>query len=249
MLTEPKYILDLENNRNHISRNSDCFNGGKEMNIFITNPREPEITGLRLFLTPFVPNQNLGLDYEFKNIVLEDDFKYFDDQHGIKLTASLIPEFSYKISGSFKTDFGFLSASDELILQGEFGNMMKKVGCYIRHNYVIKNASSLFSGKVDSSIACAQSCFESENCTDGWKYQIGTKQCYFYQNLEDLEYEEYKEFQPGKFLSDQDLTFGWTSGHKSCSVPGKEIKIGLNFLKLSRYYSILLLNFRKIYFA
>ena len=221
LLTEPKYILNMNDNGNYFSRNSDCFSGGDELTIFVTNPREEEIIGIEITLTPFVPNQNLGLDQEFPQIKIEEEFANFGNFNGIKLAVALSPELSYKIKGSFKTDFGLLSQSDEVVAPGEFENMMQKVGCYVRNDYVL-NTTSVYFGKVVSSIKCAKSCLESNECREGWKYEIGTNQCYFYNNLYALEYEEYRKFQPGALILSIDFKIGWASGHKSCSVLGKK---------------------------
>ena len=220
LLTEPKYILNMNDNGNYFSRNSDCFSGGDELTIFVTNPREEEIIGIEITLTPFVPNQNLGLDQEFPQIKIEEEFATFGNLKGIMLAVALSPELSYKIKWSFKTDFGLLSQSEEVVAPGEFENMMQKVGCYVRNDYVL-NTTSVYFGKVVSSIKCAKSCFESKECKEGWKYEIGTNQCYFYNNLYALEYEEYRKFQPGALILSIDFKIGWASGHKSCSVLGK----------------------------
>ena len=191
------------------------------MTIFVTNPREEEIIGIELTLTAFVPNQNLGLDQETTQIKVEEEFANFGGLKGILITIPVSPELSYKIKGSFKTDFGLLTQSKEVVTPGEFEIMMQKVGCYVRNDYVLNTTSSYF-GKVDSSIECARSCHKSEECKEGWKYEIGTKQCSFYNNVNILEYEEYKRFQPGALILSIDLKIGWASGHKSCSELGKD---------------------------
>ena len=228
LLTEPKYILNLNDNGNYFSRNSNCFKGGDKLTIFVTNPREEEIIGIELTLTVFVPYQNLGLDQEIKQIKIEEDFENFSGMNGIHITLPVSPELSYKIKGSFKTDFGLLTQSEDVVTPGEFEIMMKKVGCYVRNDYVLNTTSAYF-GTVESSIECAKSCYKKKECKEGWKYEIGTKECFFYNYLNVLDYEEYNKFQPGALILSIDLKIGWASGHKSCSELGKDYRVFQDF--------------------
>ena len=94
---------------------------------------------------------------------------------------------------------------------------MKKVGCFIRNDYVPgTEIEKVVGGRQDSLINCAQSCFKNNTCGDGWSYQLATQMCYFYK-LGTLEIEK---LQPNTHILDNELTIGWATGLKSCSEAG-----------------------------
>ena len=139
---------------------------------------------------------------------------------GINLTINVHPEYSYKISGSFNTEFGRLTPSKDLSIPGEFEGMMKEVGCYIKDSYIHENGTkSLQSNStITSSIDCAWACHSSSDCKEGWSYQQATKKCLFH------DFVEIKNLQPGSSLLPHEHTIGWATGLKSCSSQGINIK-------------------------
>ena len=72
------------------------------------------------------------------------------------------------------------------------------------------------------SITCAQACFNDSMCEDGWSYQIATKTCNFYKNLEGNV--KQKVFQPSIHIHETNKTVGWATGRKGCSQIGKNLR-------------------------
>ena len=135
----------------------------------------------------------------------------------LNFTLSVVPEYSYLVSGSYTTRFGKLSPGKNISKEGEFEILMKKVGCFIRNDYVPgTEIEKVVGGRQDSLINCAQSCFKNNTCGDGWSYQLATQMCYFYK-LGTLEIEK---LQPNTHILDNELTIGWATGLKSCSEAG-----------------------------
>ena len=215
-------------------RSSDCINGGSHITISISNPEEDLsgedkiITGVELVVKPYIPDQNQGKSQEFQEEHLHYEFDNFV-KGGINVTVTVIPEYSYKIYGYFKADFGRLRPSEEVHLPGEFEHLMKQVGCFVRNEYrmdenktalnetsdsIRKMYHTLISSK--SLIDCATSCHLDVNCTEGWSYQIATKHCYYHDQV------EIEKLQPGSTLPPHEHTIGWATGLKSCSSIGKK---------------------------
>ena len=157
-----------------------------------------------------------GKEEFFPEIKITEEFKTFGDRPGISLKVPVVPEYSYIITGSFVTPFGRLSPSPELRIPGEFENMMKDVGCFVRNEYIPPKKSSTSPQKYNSSIDCAQACYDDENCGEGWSFQIATKKCFFQAEV------EIEKLQPGSSLMESERKIGWATGLKSCSTPGAE---------------------------
>ena len=144
----------------------------------------------------------------------KEDFIHYENIGVMNLTIPVVPEYSYLITGSYRTNFGSLT-SKNLSVAGEIENMLRKVGCYIRKDFVFNEEKTLHA-VVGSAINCSEACHRAnETCNDGWSYQIATKRCYFYErfNIEKL--------QPNTHILPNELTIGWATGLKSCSEPGK----------------------------
>ena len=95
---------------------------------------------------------------------------------------------------------------------GEFELMMSKVGCYIRNNFYFKNSTKNANHDIQTtSVDCALSCFNDEECLDGWSYQIATKKCYY------LTQANMTILQPSFQVPEEDKAIGWATGLKSCS--------------------------------
>ena len=149
----------------------------------------------------------------------------------MNLKIPVVPEYSYLVSGSFKAEFGTLSPSENLTMPGEIERLMKNPGCHIKYdfkftNYIeSKNSNNQTietimeyqtseAGEKMSSIDCAKACFSNSTCGEGWSYQIATKRCIFYENI-DLDV-----MQPGHSVSEANQTLGWITGLKSCNRAG-----------------------------
>ena len=216
LLTKEKYILDLQNNnKNNISRNSKNDFGGDRLNVFINNPREEEngIIGVELVLQPYIPDQRQGKAQLLQKKVVREEFKNYESLDGILAKLPVVPEYSYIVTGSFFTKIGRLTSSPEVIVPGEFENMMKKVGCYVRNEYIPKDLSTTFY-KFNSSIQCADHCYNNQSCEEGWSYQISTKKCFFNDDV------EIELLQPGSSMQENERKIGWATGLKSCKIPG-----------------------------
>ena len=133
---------------------------------------------------------------------------------GISINISVIPEFSYSVKASLKTYYGKLTPSNNLIVPGEFETMMKSVGCYIRNDYTTQTNRKQLHGILSSSIDCALACLNNGECREGWSYLIGTKECFFLNEL------DHSILQPGALLLESDYRIGWATGRKSCKLPG-----------------------------
>ena len=220
MLTEEKYTITFDQDVNQIKRNSNCTFGGDEIDIFFTNPREEEvgIVGIFILLTPYIPKQYKTKSQYFKQHIIEEEFRNFDKNAGIKLTLNIIPEYSYLVSAAYKTRFGILSPSENFSLPGEFEAMMKNVGCFIRNDYYIENKTIIYpqDNSPYTAIDCAIACHENVRCIFGWAFQLATKNCSFYHHNIKLE-----KLQPNNLLMEHEKHIGWVSGLKSCRAPGK----------------------------
>ena len=232
----------MNENDNMIERNSDCDNGGDLMTITISNPRHNAFImngGVDIVLTPFVPGQKT-----YKQIRIQRDFEEFRDMSAMKFKIPVIPEYSYRVIGSFRAKFGTLSPGKEMIFPGEIERLMKNLGCDVKYDFIFKRYSKkvdngsdeivdyswLGRGKKDSAIDCARACYDdNENCNEGWSYQLSTKRCIFYTSPIDLEI-----MQPDNSINEDRKTIGWITGLKSChragvySILGIEIKIDVN---------------------
>merc|ERR1711909_109383 len=90
---------------------------------------------------------------------------------------------------------------------------MKKVGCFVRNDYKTNETKNSGAKHKHSTnlIDCATECHLNDSCTEGWTYQIATKQCYF--NSEVI----IEKLQPGSSILPHEHTIGWATGLKSCS--------------------------------
>ena len=167
-------------------------------------------------MTPYIPDQVQGNDKEFRVKRILEEFENYDKLKGIGLTIRVKPEYSYRIFGSFKTEFGTLKPSKEFSIPGEFEGMMREVGCYIKDSYIHENGieSLISNNSITSSIDCAWACHNSTDCKEGWSYQTATKKCIFHKSV------EIENLQPGSSLSPHEYTMGWATGLKSCSSQG-----------------------------
>ena len=131
-----KIILE-EGTGSFFKRNSDSFSGGDEITVEIQNPDKQFVSGVKITLFPFIPDQGFGKDQVFNPIVKE---KHFDTRNSTIPILSEIPvnpAFSYRISVSYSTKYGYLSPSENVTSPGEFQKMMEKhVGCYIKESVI-----------------------------------------------------------------------------------------------------------------
>ena len=219
LLTKEIYILDLQNNKNNISRDSTNSFGGDRLTVFLNNPREEEngIIGVEIVLQPYIPDQRQGKDQMFPKKVVREEFKNYESLGGILARLPVVPEYSYIVTGSYFTKIGRLSSSPEVKIPGEFENMMKKVGCYVRNEYLPDDLdlNSTNVSKFNSSIQCADYCYNDQSCVEGWSYQISTKKCFFNEKV-DIEL-----LQPGSSMQENERKIGWATGLKSCKIPGE----------------------------
>ena len=101
--------IELILGENNIHRNSGPDFGGDQLKISITKPKDisnPKdqskfIINLKIILTPFVPNQELGKPQYFDKIEYYN--KAIVDQDVIEATFDVVPEYSYNISAVFIT--------------------------------------------------------------------------------------------------------------------------------------------------
>ena len=227
LLTKEIYILDLQNNKNSISRDSTNSSGGDTLTVFVNNNFREEdnvIIGVELVLQPYIPDQRQGKDQMFPKKVVREEFKNYKSLSGILARLPVVPEYSYIVTGSYFTKIGRLSSSPEVIVRGEFENMMKKVGCYVRNEYLPDDLDlNTNVSKFNSSIQCADYCHNDQSCVEGWSYQISTKKCFFNEKV-DIEL-----LQPGSSMQENERKIGWATGLKSCKIPGKFLVQNCNF--------------------
>ena len=113
-----------------------------------------------------------------------------------------------------------MKPSKNVISRGEFERMMAKVGCYIRNDFYFEKSRSVTdspdtTSRQNTSIDCAQACFNAGGtCRDGWSFEISTKSC-FYLNQIDV-----SVLRPNYQLQWANMTLGWATGRKSCTLPG-----------------------------
>ena len=232
MLTESKYILDFNQNENKISRNADCLSGGNNLEIFISNLRDDVIVGVDLLLVPYVPHQFYGEPELLKPLRFFEDFENFQNSPGIELQLNVVPEYSYLISGSFRTKFGSLTPSKNVSVAGEFENMMKKVGCSIKNNYHFANQTKNTT-EVESMVKCASDCHKNPGCQDAWSYELSSKRCHLYLGKLNIQ-----KLQPRSEILEVERTFGWATGLKSCSEQGDLIP------KFFHFFIIIFIKYR-----
>ena len=189
----------MRENENNVTRSSSCTYGGENITFFISNqPKEEKqknnfefITGVNIELTPFIPKQILGKTRYFKKIQIEENVADLmkSDSKGVKITIPVVPEYSYSITGSYTTRFGRLTPSESFSVEGEFENMMKKVGCYIRNDFVFPSRGDAVDEirNISSAIECAKECHLNSTCKNGWSYQIATKDCFLYKENQEFD--------------------------------------------------------------
>ena len=107
-------------NENSFKRNSDCVSGGNEITLKIINHPDVLITGVKITLFPYIPGQDLGNEQIFDSIVKEETFE--GEPSETEITVN--PAFSYRISVSYSTKYGFLNPSENVTSQGELEIMM-----------------------------------------------------------------------------------------------------------------------------
>ena len=90
---------------NHLSRNSACNFGGDTLTGYVKNPRDPHnlITGIKVILIPYVPNQDLEKTQYYEKMEFTETF--VPSKEGINVTyPDLVPEYSYLVSIAFNTE-------------------------------------------------------------------------------------------------------------------------------------------------
>ena len=200
---------------NYFVRNSDCTSGGEKITINIERPVNHFVTGIKVVLIPFVPEQDVRKDAFLTPLEKRENFKKISSK--INCNFKVNPEFSYLISVAFTTDYGQLTPSDNVTSPGEFERMMKSnIGCYVKNDFYFKNHTpSLTVRNVDTSIECAMLCYNSTDCTEGWSYQQATETCLFITENENITI-----LQPSSHVLKNEKTIGWATGLKSCNEPG-----------------------------
>merc|ERR1719308_714512 len=219
LLSEEKYKINLQKDGNAVTRNSnsDCTAAGSRITVTISNPNEKYITGVKIFLFPHVPEQNIGQDQFFKTIEREESF---DSQESISADFSVNPSYSYHVSVAFTTKYGHLTPSDNYTSVGEFQWMMDShVGCFVLNDFYFKSDYEVVASprKPSSAIQCAELCHYSDNCLEGWSYQQATGFCLFIKQAEQIEI-----LQPESHILENNKTVGWATGLKACTVPDKD---------------------------
>ena len=213
MLTSSLHKLQFEDNENSISRNSNCSYGGNGLNIKIKKHKNmsTQVTGVKLSIIPYIPNQIFDRAQYFDKIEILEDFN--NDE--INISLDIMPEYSYLISGAYNSHIGSLSSSRNYSLPGEIERMLQKVGCFIKNDFFYENDTAEVTIDKSSSIECAESCSKSfSQCNFGWSYQLSTKKCMFMRNVST------ENFKPSMNSTRNDCTIGWISGLKSCAAPG-----------------------------
>ena len=220
-LTSEEYNVNFQKDGNTFERNSDCFAGGDKITVTIGNPQKDFVTGVKIILIPYIPDQDFGRDQLFEPIEKEETFDEYDKTRPSISKIAVNPEFSYLISVAYFTKYGYLSPSKNVTSKGEFEKMMEKhVGCYIQNDFYFKNETIMKTRKLEeSSISCATSCYETEECTQGWSYQQATRRCLFISN--DISTERIDLLQPNSHIMENDRTVGWATGLKACFETGR----------------------------
>ena len=218
LLSDEKYKINLQGGGNSVTRdsNSDCSGAGNRITVTISNPNEKYITGVKIFLYPHVPEQNVGKDQIFKTVEREERFA---SKKSISSEFSANPSYSYHVSVAFTTKYGHLTPSDNYTSVGEFQWMMDShVGCYVLNDFYFKVNSVVDSSPVkpSSAIRCAELCHHNDNCREGWSYQQATRVCLFIKQADQIEI-----LQPESHILENNKTVGWATGLKACTVPGK----------------------------
>ena len=208
-----------EEDGNILERNSDCSGGGDKITVTIQESQSQYIEGFKITLIPYVPDQDFREDQFFEPIEKEEIFDGKNKE--TKCEIAVNPEFSYLISVAYFTKYGYLSPSKNVTSKGEFEKMMEKhVGCYIQNDFYFKNETIMKTRKLEeSSISCATSCYETEECTQGWSYQQATRRCLFISN--DISTERIDLLQPNSHIMENDRTVGWATGLKACFETGR----------------------------
>ena len=202
---------------NLLSRNSSCDFGGDTIKVSIKRPGHFSdlITSVQLIFFPYIPNQlTRNEPLYFENITL---VKSFNETGFVDFSISVIPEYSYKVSGAYHSPVGSLHQSRNITLQGETERMMNKIGCYIRNDfYFIKDNATADNAFFDkkSEIHCAESCHKAPECTFGWRYQLASKLCIFMHNV------IISDLKPEMPVLKNARMLGLASGLKACSEPG-----------------------------
>ena len=202
---------------NHLSRNSNCDFGGDNIKVFIKRPDtfSDLIPNVKFIFFPYIPNQQTRNEpLSLENITL---IKSFNETGFIDFSISVIPEYSYKVSGAYHSPVGNLHQSRNITLQGETERMINKMGCYIRNNFYFLKDNATDAFFVESEIDCAESCHKDPECTFGWRYQLASKLCVFMQNV------NITNLNPEMPVLKNARTLGWASGLKACSEPGKRL--------------------------
>ena len=220
LLTSEEYNINFQKDGYKIERISDCSHGGNEITVTIANPLKDFITGVKITLIPYIPDQEFGRDQFFEPIEKEETFDENDKtNHSISL-LSVNPEVSYLISAAFITKYGYLSPSENVTSKGEFEKMMEThVGCFIQNDFYFKDEPITTSSIEDSSIRCATVCFKNKNCTQGWSYQQATRRCLFIPD--DISTEKIDLLQPNSHIMETERTVGWATGLKACFETGR----------------------------
>ena len=78
------------------------------------------ITGVKITLFPYIPDQDGGNQQIFDPIVKEETF----EEKPLTIEIPVNPAFSYRISVSYSTDYGYLNPSENVTSQGELEIMM-----------------------------------------------------------------------------------------------------------------------------
>ena len=218
-LTSEEYNINFKKDGNKFERNSDCSDGGDKITVTIENPEKDFVTGVKIILVPNIPDQDFGRDQFFEAIEKEETFDENDITKPSISTIAVNPEFSYRLSVAYITKYGYLSPSVNVTSEGEFEKMMEKhVGCYIQNDFYFKEEAIKDTWMEDSSIRCATSCFESEDCTQGWSYQQATRRCLFIAN--NISTDRIDLLQPNKHIMETERTVGWATGLKACFETG-----------------------------
>ena len=97
--------------------------------------------------------------------------------------------------------------------------METHVGCFIQNDFYFKEEPLMTSSIESSSIRCATSCYEDENCSQGWSYQQATGRCLFLP--ENITTERIGLLQPNSLILETDRTVGWATGLKTCFETGR----------------------------